>query len=103
MGESLAGFSGVLFSDMCRPQKRPTPRNELRDEVVARSAGRCVCCGELAQEVDHHIPRAVHGGDGLENLAAVCRACHKEKTCADHQRLGVEDANVFLSRFNDET
>ena len=55
MGETLAGFSGVLFGDLCRPQRRPTLRNELRDEVVARCAGRCAHCGELAEEVGHHI------------------------------------------------
>ena len=76
---------------------------DTRDEVLAVSAGLCVHCGALAQEIDHIIPKAAKGGDDISNLSAVCKACHKEKSCVDLNRVGVEDLNMFTSRFSDET
>ena len=101
-GESLAAFTAMAFDDMCKPPKRLTLQTEARDTIMARNGGRCVICGGVAQEIDHSIPRGAFGQDDLENMAAICRACHKQKTSIDHQRLGIEDLNVYMSPFSDE-
>jgi 5-methylcytosine-specific restriction endonuclease McrA len=52
-----------------------------------RSDGRrCFYCaatfepiGPLARTVDHRVPRAVGGTDGLANLVFACQACNQRK------------------------
>ena len=60
---------------------------------------------ETVQEVDHTIPRGAmcYGVDATENYAYLCITCHREKTQLDHQMMNVEDPNVYMSRFNQET
>ena len=74
-----------------------------RDEVYAMSDGLCVHCGGLAEEIDHKIPKGASGSDDIANLCAVCKVCHKQKSSTDLHRVGVEDLNMFTSRFSDET
>ena len=47
----------------------------LRDRVLERDGGRCVYCGEPAVEV-HHENYSRVGREQLDDLSAVCRACH---------------------------
>lgn len=46
------------------------------------------CCGKLATEVDHIVPRA-NGGDEFArvNLQGLCKPCHSRKTAYEN-RLG---------------
>ena len=105
-GESLAIFGQLIFDDLCRQCDRPFITKDIRQELCGRQKGRCAQCGdETVQEVDHTIPRGAHchGMDAIENYAYLCITCHREKTRLDHQRMNVEDPNVYMSRFNAET
>lgn len=69
--------------------KRPKPSGwaNTRIAVFDRAAGRCQINGQRCTgapvEVDHIQPVADGGNDRLDNLRAVCRACH-----TDRQRRG---------------
>lgn len=56
-----------------------------RAAAMARDSHLCVVCAKAgiitpATEVDHIIPKAKGGTDGLRNLQSLCRPCHKAKT-----------------------
>jgi 5-methylcytosine-specific restriction endonuclease McrA len=51
---------------------------ELRQRVLARAAGRCERCGDLATDAHHVVARVDGGPDSLANLTAVCETCHQE-------------------------
>lgn len=40
----------------------------------------------VATDVDHIVPRSDGGVDGLSNLEALCRDCHKAKTARESKR-----------------
>lgn len=42
----------------------------------------------LATDVDHIVPKAKGGGDGDDNLQALCHACHSRKTAKEDGRWG---------------
>lgn len=56
-----------------------------RRQVHERSSGRCHYCGcDLKLEssswhVEHQMPRALGGGDGMPNLVAACATCNLRK------------------------
>lgn len=66
--------------------------DRLRLQVLRRDHGLCMCpeCqgGKLrltiATEVDHRVPKALGGGDGLDNLQAINTDCHKRKTVEEN-------------------
>lgn len=41
---------------------------------------------KLAHEVDHIVPMAEGGTDSMDNLRAINRDCHREKTAAEAAR-----------------
>ena len=48
-----------------------------------RAAGKCEQCGALLMgkfAYDHVNPCAFEGGNGLDNIAVLCRPCHGAKT-----------------------
>jgi 5-methylcytosine-specific restriction enzyme A len=60
----------------------------LRKIVLERDHHLCQPCRErsrvtAAQAVDHILAKANGGTDELENLRAICRACHIDKTMQD--------------------
>lgn len=60
-------------------------------ELVFRTMGHdCYICNEWADAVDHVISRKRGGGDGLENLAPICKKCNSRK--------GSKEYSVFLGR-----
>lgn len=64
---------------------------KLRPVVMARDCGLCQVCrlaGRLtvAVMVDHIKPKAEGGTDDLDNLRAICKACHDVKTQAEAAR-----------------
>ncbi len=56
--------------------------------LCADPFGTHAALGELvvATEVDHIIPKRAGGGDSMDNLQALCRACHNRKTRVDTRR-----------------
>lgn len=54
-----------------------TPRE--REEVMLDAGYSCVYCGTYATEVDHIIPFSRGGACYIENYAASCWLCNKEK------------------------
>lgn len=56
-----------------------------RDRILKRDGYVCQdqrACNGLtrADEVDHIVPKAQGGTDSPDNLQAICRTCHAEKT-----------------------
>ena len=59
----------------------------VRRQVLDSANWRCAACGRYANEVDHIVPLR-KGGDAwaLDNLQALCRRCHIEKTATENRR-----------------
>lgn len=62
--------------------KREKMDTDLRDGIIARSAGLCDSCGygmrsTDAYEVHHRKLRTRGGEDSWENLLGVCAPCHR--------------------------
>jgi 5-methylcytosine-specific restriction protein A len=71
--------------------------SKTRRLVLARDGHRCQLripgiCTVTATEVDHIRPRAVGGGDELENLRSVCRPCHLSR--------GMDESGRAPSRYS---
>jgi 5-methylcytosine-specific restriction protein A len=72
----------------------------LREQVMRRDMRLCQPCLRKnrvtpAHAVDHIIPKAKGGTDDLDNLQAICRSCHLDKTMRDNgrrakRRIGVD-------------
>lgn len=60
----------------------PLPRDwpATRRRILDRDGQRCYRCGRHATDVDHIVPRHLGGSDDDDNLAAICRDCHRRKT-----------------------
>ena len=63
---------------------------KLREQIMRRDCGVCRCseCKRLsrlrpAHEVDHIVPKAKGGTDDWDNLCAINRECHKDKSLRD--------------------
>ena len=70
------------------PDPRATPAwKRLRKEVLERDHFACRRCGEPATDVDHRM-ELIDGGPpyDLENLQALCAACHDAKTSESRYR-----------------
>ncbi|WP_425585929.1 HNH endonuclease [Streptomyces thioluteus] len=64
-----------------RNQARSAGWNSLRLRILRRDSYTCYRCGSSsASEVDHIVPVAFGGTDDPQNLSAICRTCHREKT-----------------------
>ena len=61
-----------------------------RIRVLNRDAHTCYYCGiDNATHVDHVVPKAMGGGDELDNLVAACASCN--------QRKGSKPQGLFLA------
>lgn len=69
----------------------------LRDELWAKTDGRCWYCGEEtvgpSRTIDHVVPRSSGGGENIQNLVAACRKCNGAKGT-----LSVEEFRLRLAR-----
>lgn len=66
---------------------------DIRDEVHAMFGGNCAYCGcELKKgwHVDHVVPVAVGGVDGIENLMPACPPCNNFKTSFTLEQFRIE-------------
>jgi len=103
-GESLAGFNAMVFDAICARDPREPPSLAERTAVLQRNGGLCETCGDPCTEVDHAVPRAAFGLDANSNYVGRCKDCHAWKTnTVDRDRIRIEDANPFTSRFNMDT
>ena len=65
------------------PPRRRALGERLKKTVAYRQEYRCAGCRVLLPptfEVDHVVPLALGGHEGMANLQALCRACHAQKT-----------------------
>lgn len=69
---------------MSRWTNRPDPIRRTKKHILHRDHNTCQIagphCTHTATEVDHITPRAQGGTHNPENLRAVCKTCHWEKT-----------------------
>ena len=68
---------------------------KLRKSAMRRDGWLCqVCKAEdrirAAEEVDHIVPRSLGGTDAMSNLQAICKPCHKAKTCSESKAARAE-------------
>mgnify|MGYP000956701768 CR=1 FL=1 len=54
-------------------------QTELRSFLFKKHNGRCVYCGNKAEEVEHVIPKSKGGTDSPYNLVIACRKCNELK------------------------
>lgn len=59
--------------------------DKIRKQVMVRDDHQCQECLRQgiytkADEVDHIIPKHLGGPDSYDNLEAICKPCHAEKT-----------------------
>ena len=84
-GGSLATLLFKAFEKTMKPRRT---RKQLTDEErqslwEAQSSVRkpCGCTGAPKErEIDHVVPLCVGGGDTLDNLQILCKACHAQMT-----------------------
>lgn len=62
---------------------------KLREVILRRDGYLCQACKAKgrptpATDVDHITPKAQGGTDAQDNLQALCRPCHKDKTAQEH-------------------
>jgi 5-methylcytosine-specific restriction endonuclease McrA len=72
---------------MPRLAKRKRATEAQRTFLSTRQAGRCAICGfplSVQMHVDHIIPRAKGGRNGINNLQLVCARCNIKKGRALH-------------------
>jgi hypothetical protein len=85
IGEFLAS-RGIAIWDFDLIATDPVPES-VRYDVLRRAGGKCALCGkskaEEPLEVDHIVPRSRGGGNGIENLQALCRTCNRGKSNRD--------------------
>ena len=60
-------------------QQGPLYQNKLRSFIFGRSNGKCVYCGNKAEEIDHIVPKSKGGTNSTYNLVASCKACNQMK------------------------
>lgn len=69
---------------MSRWANKPDPIRRTKTRILHRDNHTCQIqgphCTQTATEVDHITPRAQGGTHNPENLRAVCKTCHREKT-----------------------
>ena len=76
---------------MMRTHKNNTAKFKAqRLRVLSRDVNTCYYCGiDNATHVDHVVPKAMGGGDELDNLVAACASCN--------QRKGSKSQGLFLA------
>lgn len=87
-GES-SPFDGDWVYWCSRMGKHPEVTNRMA-KLLKSQKGRCTHCGLFFKdddlvEIDHIIPKSKRGKDKWDNLQALHRHCHDEKTAIDKQ------------------
>lgn len=76
----------------------------VKDRVHERDGGHCIICGKAGLPEAHYISRA-HGGLGIEqNIATLCRDCHRRyDQSTERSVLGATIADYLRSKYKDWT
>ena len=66
---------------------RRAPSKRMKAEVMLRQEGLCAACREklMEPEYDHIVPLYCGGANAVDNLQALCAACHSTKTRRDNR------------------
>ena len=52
---------------------------KYRLQVLLRDGWACVCCGDIADTLDHIVARVRGGSDDPSNLQPMCKPCNSSK------------------------
>lgn len=71
-----------------KPEREPIPQ-WMKEEVLKRQDYHCITCSRTEFLDYHHRIAVAQGGDSsIENLVAICPACHASITRASQNKLG---------------
>lgn len=75
-----AGAQAPIVVETPLPLADAEPREEVKQEVIRRDGGRCLCCGNKRRlEIDHIISRYHGGSNESHNLQTLCSICNQHK------------------------
>ena len=80
-GAGGAGRPGRVIAP-ARQLVDPEPPEDVKQEVIRRDGGRCLCCGDTRRkklQVDHIISRYHGGTNDPFNLQTLCSVCNRDK------------------------
>ena len=66
-----------------KPYRATAHWKKLRLQVLRRDGYTCAYCSNVANEVDHIVPKVKGGEDTLDNCVAACRRCNVQKKDQD--------------------
>ena len=75
----------------------------VKKYVASNQRWTCRLCLKIldgSYEIDHIIPLYKGGGNGYENLMALCRNCHGKKTMNDKLNINCNNGNNGNNNFN---
>jgi 5-methylcytosine-specific restriction endonuclease McrA len=61
-----------------------------RRSVFARDNGTCQYCGDVAESIDHVVPRSKGGPHAWENVVAACKSCNSRKRDLSVKQAGMK-------------
>lgn len=75
--QNIEGMEKIREQNRKRQQKKRAKDKSILESMI------CAYCGEVADSVDHVIPRSKDGKDEADNLVPACLHCNMEKTNRD--------------------
>jgi len=82
-------------------RSRSVGNYRMRMEVLHRADYACEACGTRGRrlEIDHILPLADGGTSDTENMQALCRRCHIEKTAMETGNFipGAADWRAYMA------
>jgi hypothetical protein len=84
----LAGRVAELEAAIFGMHLKRVVSESKKKKVASAQAWRCACCNGMLShvfEIDHVIPLFLGGNNSEENLQALCRECHGQKTALDKE------------------
>jgi hypothetical protein len=93
-----------VVNNILKPQRIQIEK-ESKEQVLERQEHLCnVCSCELGYyEMDHIIPLASNGTNDIDNLQALCKQCHFDKTSSEIENSEYVYIHPFASAFNNAT
>lgn len=82
LGKSPSTYSPVPIETRPETLVEHEPPQVVREMVLSRDQGRCLCCGEAQRrvlEIDHINPRYFGVSHDLDNLQTLCRICNQNR------------------------
>jgi len=69
-------------------QQGPLYQTKLKSYLFKKCNGRCVYCGNKAEEIEHIIPKSKGGTNSPYNLVIACKKCNKLKGKSSLKEFG---------------